>query len=125
MEGVNCVDGGESVEANCQWVHNGDCGEACATSVRASWGYESNRLETPKCKLGNKLGAGTEPSGRCTNYSDSQVGDGKSVLGWQLDVTGHGNCWAGRGNCCSDAGGSGRCANGDANGSAYAMLWVK
>jgi hypothetical protein len=128
FEGVNCVDGSEDMDTDCHWVHADTCGADCATIVRTLYGYDNQVRATlaPQCALGNELGQGSEPAGPCSKYPVSHQfgGNNPSILGWQADVQSS-FCWAARGNCCSDSGGSGRCfSGGDAAGSAYSMLWV-
>lgn len=130
MEGVACPQGGdERVDSVCKWVHFED-GAACVDSdghcidnIRETWGY--NHYGTGyfrNCHTGNVLGQGNFYI-YCNGYGDKSH---PSTLGWQQDVHGTTHCWAGRGNCCSDAGGSGTCLSSDsAMGNYYAMLWAK
>ena len=120
VEGVSCH-AGESLDVNCAWVRSaGGCDDHCQHKIRASWGY-ADRSIRPNCIKGT-TGAGTVVP-HC--HGNKSLKDGHpSVLGWQIDVHASGHCWAGRGNCCSGAGGSSVCGR-DPDGTRASQMWIK
>lgn len=126
MEGVGCYKTeSETLDASCKWAH-ATCDASCVSEVRKLWGWEycsSGDCVKPSCTTGNIFGQGMNVS-YCSGLG--QPSAHPSVLGWQLDIHGATHCWAGRGNCCSDAGGSGTCSGSDNGmGDYFAMLWVQ
>lgn len=125
IEGVACHKSQpEALSASCKWAHS-TCDAACADEVRKLWGYNygTSNYVKPSCKTGNVFGQGAAKT-YCSGYGDPVKG--ASVLGWQADIHGVSHCWAGRGSCCSSAGGSGTCAGSDSGmGNYFAMVWVQ
>ncbi len=123
LEGVKCT-GNEAFSNDCKWVHNSEtCNSDCVQKIRQSYGYQYNgdgiaNDKRPPCATGK---TGGSAKAGCSPYTKTS----RTTLGWATDMHGTGNCWVGRGSCCSDAGGSGGCDAGDSSGKYHAMLWAK
>ncbi len=96
--------------------------------IRELYGYNSRMTAAPSfsnvpaCR--STYAGATDNIAGCTAYAASP--NNTTVIGWAVDAppSAGGYCWFARGNCCSTAGGSSRCA-GETNGTKWARTWFR